>query len=54
MFVKIDAFFFAPDVTPWELVRVGAAFLVLGPLLLSGLSGNYERLYGHWGSLPRT
>ena len=28
--------------------------LVLGPLLLSGLSGNYERLYGHWGSLPRT
>jgi len=54
MLVKIDAFFFAPDVTPWELVRIGAAFLVLGPLLLSGLSGNYERLYGHWGSLPRT
>jgi hypothetical protein len=52
--VKIDAFFFAPDATPWEFVRIGAALVVLGPLLLSGLSGNYERFYGHWGSLPRT
>jgi hypothetical protein len=51
---KIDYFFFAPDQMPWELVRVGAALLVLSPLLLAGLSGNYERLYGHWGSLPRT
>ncbi len=51
---NIDDFFFARDETPWELVRIGGALLVLGPLLLSGLSGNYERLYGHWGSLPRT
>ena len=51
---KIDAFFFAPDTTPWDIIRIGAALLVLGPLLLSGLSGNYERLYGHWGSLPRS
>ena len=50
---KLDAFFFARDETPWKLVRIGAAILVLLPLLLSGLSGNYERLYGHWGSLPR-
>jgi hypothetical protein len=50
---KIDRFFFASDETPWELVRLGAALLVLGPLLLAGLSDNYERLYGHWGSLPR-
>ncbi|HEY5812074.1 MAG TPA: hypothetical protein VIT23_05435, partial [Terrimicrobiaceae bacterium] len=49
---RIDGFFFAPDVTPWETVRVGAALVILGPLLLSGLSGNYERFYGHWGSLP--
>ena len=26
---------------------------MLGPLLLAGISGNYERLYGHWGILPR-
>jgi hypothetical protein len=51
---KVDAFFFAPDTTLWELVRIGAAMVVLGTLLLTGLSGNYERLYGHWGSLPRT
>jgi hypothetical protein len=51
--VKIDAFF-SPDTTPWDIIRIGAALLVLGPLLLSGLSGNYERLYGHWGSLPRS
>lgn len=51
---RINAFFFASDATPWEFIRIGAALLVLGPLLLSGLSGNYERLYGHWGSLPRT
>jgi hypothetical protein len=51
---KVDAFFFAPDTTRWELVRIGAAIVVLGTLLLTGFSGNYERLYGHWGSLPRT
>jgi hypothetical protein len=51
---KIDVFFFARDATLWELVRIGAAMVVLGALLLTGLSGNYERLYGHWGSLPRT
>ena len=51
---KVDAFFFAPDATRWELVRIGAGLVVLGTLLLTGLSGNYERLYGHWGSLPRT
>jgi hypothetical protein len=50
---KTDAFFFAPDNTHWDLVRIGAALVVLGPLLLSGVSGNYERFYGHWGSLPR-
>ena len=50
---KVDAFFFARDTTRWELVRIGAAVVVLGTLLLTGLSGNYERLYGHWGSLPR-
>jgi Vitamin K-dependent gamma-carboxylase len=50
---KVDAFFFAPDTTRWELVRIGAALVVLVTLLLTGLSGNYERLYGHWGSLPR-
>ena len=27
--------------------------VVLGTLASAGLSGNYERLYGHWGSLPR-
>jgi hypothetical protein len=53
-FGRIDRFFFGPDETPWEVVRLGAALLVLGPLVLAGLSGNYERLYGHWGSLPRT
>jgi hypothetical protein len=51
---KVDAFFFSPDTTRWELVRIGAAIVVLGTLLLTGFSGNYERLYGHWGSLPRT
>ena len=50
---KVDAFFFAPDTTRWELVRIGGAMVVLGTLVLTGLSGNYERLYGHWGSLPR-
>ena len=48
---NIDGFFFARDETPWELVRIGGALLVLGPSLLSGLSGNYERLYGHSESL---
>jgi uncharacterized membrane protein YphA (DoxX/SURF4 family) len=35
------------------LVRIGAAATVLLPLVLLGISGNYERLYGHWGMLPR-
>jgi hypothetical protein len=51
---KVDTFFFSPDNTHWALVRIGAASVVLGTLLLTGVSGNYERLYGHWGSLPRT
>jgi Vitamin K-dependent gamma-carboxylase len=54
MLAKIDAFFFAPSTTLWGVIRIGAALLVLGPLLLSGYSGNYERLFGHWGSLPRS
>ena len=49
----INKFFFGPDKTRWELVRVGSALLVLGMLCLLGLSGNYERLYGHYGMLPR-
>jgi hypothetical protein len=51
---KLDEFFFGPDNTRWDLVRVGAALAVLLPLLLLGLSGNYERFYGHYGILPRS
>ena len=51
---RLDEFFFGPDNTRWDLVRVGSALAVLLPLLLLGLSGNYERLYGHYGMLPRT
>jgi HTTM domain len=50
---KLDEFFFGPDNTPWDLVRVGSALAVLLPLLLLGVSGNYERFYGHYGMLPR-
>src|ERR1700719_4223688 len=50
---RLDKFFFGPDNTRWSLVRVGSALAVLLPLLLLGLSGNYERFYGHNGMLPR-
>jgi uncharacterized membrane protein YphA (DoxX/SURF4 family) len=50
---RLDQFFFGPDNTRWDLVRISAAIAVLVPQLLLGLSGNYERLYGHWGMLPR-
>ena len=50
---RLNEFFFGPDETRWDLVRIGAALTVLLPLILLGLSGNYERLYGHWGMLPR-
>jgi hypothetical protein len=50
---RLDEFFFGPDNTRWDLVRIGAAITVLVPLILLGASGNYERLYGHWGMLPR-
>src|SRR5438045_6404360 len=50
---RLNEFFFGPDKTCWDLVRIGAAITVLLPFLLLGLSGNYERLYGHWGMLPR-
>ncbi|GEM_PF-2186616 len=52
-FARLNEFFFGPDDTCWDLVRIGAAITVLLPLLLLGVSGNYERLYGHWGMLPR-
>lgn len=51
---RLDEFFFGRDETCWALVRVVAALTVLVPLLLLGLSGNYERFYGHYGMLPRT
>jgi len=51
---KLNEFFFGPDKTRWDLVRIGTALSVLGPLILLGISGNYERLYGHYGMLPRT
>lgn len=50
---RLDKFFFGPDDTQWHLVRIGAAVTVLLPLIFLGVSGNYERLYGHWGMLPR-
>lgn len=50
---RLDQFFFGLDNTPWDLVRIAAAVTVLVPLLLMGISGNYERLYGHWGMLSR-
>ena len=53
MQTRLNEFFFGPDKTPWTLIRVGCAFLILATLLLMGISGNYERLYGHYGMLPR-
>jgi uncharacterized membrane protein YphA (DoxX/SURF4 family) len=53
MQTRLNEFFFGPDKTPWAPIRVGCAFLVLATLLLMGISGNYERLYGHYGMLPR-
>src|SRR3981081_626398 len=50
---RLDQFFFGPDETRWDLVRISAALTMLVPLLIQGISGNYERLYGHWGMLPR-
>jgi hypothetical protein len=50
---RLDKFFFGPDTTQWDLVRVGSAFAVLLSLFLLGWSGNYQRLYGHNGMLPR-
>ena len=50
---RLDQFFFGPDTTCWDIVRIGSALSVLLPVLLAGVSGNYERLYGHWGMLPR-
>lgn len=50
---RLDQFFFGPDDTRWDLVRISAAIAILLPQLFLGLSGNYERLYGHWGMLPR-
>lgn len=51
---KLDRFLFGPDATPWDLIRIGSALAVLLPLGLLGLSGNYERFYGHYGMLPRS
>jgi uncharacterized membrane protein YphA (DoxX/SURF4 family) len=50
---RLNEFFFGSDNTQWDLVRIGAGLTVLIPLVLLGVSGNYERLYGHWGMLPR-
>lgn len=50
---RLDKFFFGPDNTQWDLVRVGSALAVLLSLFLLGWSGNYERLYGQNGMLPR-
>ena len=50
---RLNEFFFGPDKTQWDLVRIGAAITILLPLVFLGISGNYARLYGHWGMLPR-
>ncbi|MEP6603699.1 MAG: HTTM domain-containing protein [Spartobacteria bacterium] len=54
MLRSIDRFLFGPDDTQWDFIRIGAALTVLLSILLAGWSGNYERLYGHEGILPRT
>ena len=53
-FRRVDEFFFGPDETRWDLVRIVSAITVLVPLVLLGVSGNYERFYGHDGMLPRS
>lgn len=53
MLRRIDRFFFGPDNAAWDLVRFGAGLSIVLAWVLLGLSGNYERLYGHYGMLPR-
>ena len=53
MWKKLNQFLFGPDKTLWDLVRVGSALSILLSLILEGISGNYERFYGHYGMLPR-
>jgi uncharacterized membrane protein YphA (DoxX/SURF4 family) len=53
VFKFLDKFLFGPDKTQWDLVRIGSGLTVLLSLVLLGISGNYERLYGHEGMLPR-
>lgn len=50
---RLNDFFFGADNTHWDLVRIGAGMAVLVPHILLGISGNYQRMYGHWGMLPR-
>jgi hypothetical protein len=50
---QLDKFFFGPDKTMWDLVRIGSGLTILLSLFLLGISGNYERYYGHYGMLPR-
>ncbi|MFL6513706.1 MAG: HTTM domain-containing protein [Chthoniobacterales bacterium] len=50
---RLNEFFFGPDKAPWTVIRIGCAFLILATLLLMGISGNYVRLYGHYGMLRR-
>ena len=50
---RLNEFFFGPDKTQWDLIRIGVAITILLPLVFLRISGNYERLYGHWGMLPR-
>lgn len=54
MLKRFNDFFFGPDNTCWDLVRILSAATVFGELVLLGLSGNYERYYGHYGMLPRS
>jgi hypothetical protein len=51
---RANDFFFGLDKTPWDFIRIGSAVIVLATLALMGLSGNYARLYGHYGMLPRS
>jgi uncharacterized membrane protein YphA (DoxX/SURF4 family) len=50
---SLDRFFFGRNETPWDLVRIGTGIGILLSLILEGISGNYERFYGHFGMLPR-
>ena len=54
MLKRLNQFFFGPDDTVWDLVRIGSGIGILLSLALEGFSGNYERFYGHYGMLPRT